>query len=105
MPITPKMRAVGYSNGPLRSVNNYQYGFYEIGAMRQALTHSGEDYFRVGALPLPKNEFEFNQIQAIINHPSIQYALVDKTKIVITQVGNNSEWLSIFTDMGFYQPM
>ena len=45
MPITPKMRAVGYSNGPLRSVNNYQYGFYEIGAMRQGLTHSGQDFF------------------------------------------------------------
>ena len=101
MPITPKMRAIGYSNGPLRSVNNYQYGFYEIGAMRQALAHSGEDFFRVGALPLPTNEFEFNQIQAIINHPSIQYALVDKTKIVITQVGNNTEWLSIFNNMGF----
>lgn len=101
MTIVPKMRAIGYSNGPLRSVNNYQYGFYEIGAMRQALKHSGEDFFRIGALPLPTNEQEFNQIQAIINHPSIQYALVDKTKIVITQIGNNSEWLSIFTDMGF----
>lgn len=97
----PKMRAIGFANGPLRSVNNYQYGFYEIGAMRQALAHSGEDFFRVGALPLPTNEYEFNQIQKIISHPSIQYALVDKTKIVVTQIGNNTEWLSIFTDMGF----
>jgi hypothetical protein len=95
------MRAIGYTNGPLRSVNNYQYGFYEIGAMRQALAHSGEDFFRIGALPLPTNEHEFNQIQKIISHPSIQYALVDKTKIVVTQIGNNIEWLSAFTNMGF----
>ena len=101
MPITPKTRAIAYSNGPLRSVNNYQIGFYEMGAMRQALAHSGEDFFRVGSLPLPTNEREFNEIQEIINHPSIQYALVDKTKIVITQIGNNTEWLSIFTDIGF----
>lgn len=101
MPITPKTRAIAYNNGPLRSVNNYQLGFYEIGAMRQALAHSGEDFFRVGALPLPKNEREFNEIQEIINHPSVQYALVDKIKIVIAQVGSNTEWLSIFTDMGF----
>ena len=98
---TPKMRAIGYANGPLRSVNEYQYGFYEIGAMRQALEFSGEDFFRVGAIPLPTNEYEFTQVQEIINHPSIQYALVDKNKIVITQVGDNAEWLSVFTDMGF----
>lgn len=101
MPITPKTRAIAYNDGPLRSVNNYQQGFYEIGAMRQALAHSGEKFFRVGALPLPKNEKEFTEIQAIINHPSVQYALVDKTKIVITQIGDNTEWLSIFTDIGF----
>ena len=95
----PKMRAIGYANGPLRSVNEYQYGFYEIGAMRQALEFSGEDFFRVGAIPLPTNEYEFTQVQEIINHPSIQYALVDKNKIVITQVGDNAEWLSVFTDM------
>lgn len=101
MTIQPKMRAIGYVNGPLRSVNNYQFGFYEIGMMRKALEFSGEPFFRVGALPLPTNEYEFTQIQRIINHPSIQYALVDKTKIVITQVGNNTEWMNIFNDMGF----
>lgn len=99
--IQPKMRSMGYLNGPLRSVNNYQYGFYEIGMMRKALEHSGEPFFRVGALPIPTNEYEFTQVQRIINHPSIQYALVDKNKIVIAQVGNNTEWMSIFNDMGF----
>jgi len=101
MPITPKTRAIAYNDGPLRSVNNYQQGFYEIGAMRQALAYSKEKFFRVGALPLPKNEREFTEIQTIINHPSVQYALVDKTKIVITQIGDNTEWLSIFTNIGY----
>jgi len=101
MSIQPKLRSIGYANGPLRSVNNYQFGFYEIGAMRQALLHSGEPYFRVGSIPIPTNEHEFTQVQQIINHPSVQYALVDKTKIVITQIGNNTEWMSVFNSMGF----
>jgi hypothetical protein len=99
--ITPKTRITAHANGPIRSINGYQVGFYDVGILRNALAHSGEDFYRVGRLPIPTNQYEFNQVQAIINHPSIQYALVDKDKVVICQVGNNTEWLSIFTDMGY----
>lgn len=51
MPITPKTRAIAYNDGPLRSVNNYQQGFYEIGAMRQALAHS-EKVFSCWCTPI-----------------------------------------------------
>lgn len=96
-----QLRASGHVNGPLRSVNDYQFGFYDIGCLRQALEYSGEEYFRVGAVKLPETKWEFEEIKNIINHPSIQYALVDKEKVVFVQVGNNTEWLSIFTDMGY----
>lgn len=96
-----QLRASGHFNGPLRSVNDYQFGFYDIGCLRQALEYSGEEYFRVGAVKLPETKWEFEEIKNIINHPSIQYALVDKEKVVFVQVGNNTEWLSIFTDMGY----
>ena len=86
MTITPKTRITAHANGPIRSINGYQVGFYDVGILRNALAHSGEDFYRVGRLPITTNQYEFNQVQAIINHPSIQYALVDKDKIVICQV-------------------
>lgn len=95
------LRQHAHHNGPLRSVNNYQFGFYDIGSLRQALEHSGEEYFRVGTTKIPETRLEFEEIKKIINHPSVQYALVDKEKVVFVQVGNNTEWLSIFTDMGY----
>lgn len=95
------LRASGYQNGPLRSVNNYQFGFYDIGCLRQALEFSNEEFFRVGAMKLPETRWEFEEIKTILEHPSIQYALVDKQKVVFVQVGNNTEWLSIFTKMGY----
>lgn len=99
--IRPKTRIQAYANGPIRSNTGYQIGFYDIGVLRQALEHSGEDYYRIGAMPIPSNEHEFTQVQEIINHPSIQYAIVDKNKIVICQIGNNTEWLSVLNDMGY----
>ena len=101
MTISPKTRTICYADGPIRSTGGYQVGFYDISHLRQALQYSGESFYRVGSLPIPQNEAEFTEIQRIINDPSIQYALVDKNKIVICQVGNNTEWLSIFTDMGY----
>jgi len=101
-------RSSGYVNGPLRSVNNCQFGFYDIGTLRQALEYSGEEYFRVGAVELPENKREFDEIKRIIEHPSIQYALVDKNKVVFVQIGkhdtdpeNYAPWMDIFHEMGY----
>ncbi len=99
--IRPKTRIQAYANAPIRSNTGYQIGFYDIGVLRQSLEHSGEDYYRIGAMPIPSNEHEFTQVQEIINHPSIQYAIVDKNKIVVCQIGNNTEWLSVLNDMGY----
>lgn len=102
------LRASGHFNGPLRSVNNYQFGYYDIGCLRQALEHSGESYFRVGAVKLPENNWELDEIKKIIEHPSIQYALVDKNKVVFVQIGDHgtdldkyAPWMSIFNEMGY----
>jgi len=99
--IKPKTRIKTYANAPIRSGSGYQVGFYDIGLLRQALDHSGESFYRIGALAIPTNETEFTQVQRIINDPTIQYALVDKDKIVICQIGENKEWLSIINDMGY----
>ena len=101
MPIQPKTRTKAYLNGPLRGSSGHQIGFYDIGIMRNILNYTGEQFFRVGALPIPQDPVQFTEIQRIINHPSIQYALVDKNKIVVCQVGNATGWLSIFDEMGF----
>jgi len=105
---TINTRSSGYVNGPLRSVNNYQFGLYDIGTLRQALEHTGEQYFRVGAVDLPENRYQLDEIKRIIDHPSIQYALVDKNKVVFVQVGdhgneieNYAPWMSIFHEMGY----
>jgi len=99
--IVPKTRIKAFANAPIRSSAGYQIGFYDIGVLRQALEHSGEDFYRIGALPIPTNAYEFDTIQKIINQPNIQYAIVDKNKIVLCQIGNNTEWLSIINDMGY----
>lgn len=101
MPIQPKVRTQTYLNGPLRDGANHQIGFYDIGLLRQILDASGEDYYRIGSLPIPETEAEFTEVQRIINHPSIQYALVDKNKIVVCQIGNATGWLSLFDEHGF----
>lgn len=95
------LRSSAYVNGPLRGQTGYQIGFYEIGALRQAINDSGEDFYRVGAVKLPETQWEFNEIQNLINHPSIQYALIDKNKVVFVQIGNNQEWLGIFKELGY----
>lgn len=102
------LRNIGYTNGPLRSVNNNQFGFYDIGCLRQALEHTGEPVFKVGAVSLPETELELKRIEEIVNHPSIQYALVDKDKVVFVQIGDHgtdlnkyAPWLTIFNEMGY----
>jgi hypothetical protein len=88
--------------GPLRSVNNYQFGFYDIGVLRQALDSSNFSEFRVAALPIPDSDIEFEQARRIINHPSVEYAIVDKNKLVVTLLdGPTNGWMSNLNSLGY----
>lgn len=97
----PNVRLKAMANGPLRSNNNYQFGFYDIGVLRHALEYSGSSEYRVSALPIPQNEFDLSNLEKIINHPSVQYAIVDKDKIVCTIIKDKPGWMSVLNDMGY----
>lgn len=97
----PNVRLKAMANGPLRSNNDYQFGFYDIGVLRHALEHSGSPEYRVAALPIPTNEFDLSDLEKIIKNPSIQYAIVDKNKIVCTILKDRPGWMSVMNDMGF----
>lgn len=97
----PTVRLRATSGGPLRSNNDYQFGFYDIGVFRHALEHTGSSEYRVATLPIPANAFDLADLEKILNHPSIQYAIVDKNKIVLTIVEGQTGWMSVFNDMGF----
>jgi hypothetical protein len=97
----PNVRLKAMANGPLRSNNNYQFGFYDIGVMRHALQFSGSPEYRVAALPIPTNDFDLTDLERIISHPSVQYAIVDKNKVVATIIDGQSGWMSTLNKMGF----
>ncbi len=98
----PAVRLKSMPKGPLRSVNNYQFGFYDIGVLRQALDSSNFSEFRVAALPIPDSDAEFEQARRIINHPAVEYAIVDKNKLVITLLdGPTTGWMSNLNSLGY----
>lgn len=98
----PAVRLKSMPNGPLRSVNNYQFGFYDIGVLRQALDSSNFSEFRVAALPIPDSDIEFEQARRIINHPAVEYAIVDKNKLVVTLLdGPTNGWMSNLNALGY----
>jgi hypothetical protein len=97
----PNVRLKAMANGPLRSNNNYQFGFYDIGVMRHALQFTGAPEYRIAALPIPTNAFDRAEVERIISHPSVQYALVDKNKIVACIIDGQEGWMSTLNQMGF----
>lgn len=99
---TPAVRLKSKPNGPLRSVNNYQFGFYDIGVLRDAMDHGAFSEYRVASLPIPQNDEEMAKAEKIIRHPSVEYAIVDKNKLVITLLdGQSNGWMSTLNEMGF----
>jgi len=98
----PIVRLRSESNGPLRSMNDYQFGFYDAGFLRQAMksTPNAKSY-RMATLPIPQNPHEARVAEEVIKHPNVCYAVVDKNKIAIVIVENNPGWLSIFKEMGY----
>lgn len=98
---SPVVRLHSMHNGPLRSTNDYQYGFYDCGILRTALEHLDGSNYRMATLPIPQNPYEAQLAEAIIRHPDICYAVVDKNKIALVIVEDSPGWLNIFTDMGY----
>lgn len=99
---TPHVRMLARPNGPLLSANNYRVGLYDIGVLRQALETGNYKEYRIAAMPIPQNESEFASAEQIIRHPAVDYAIVDKNKLVVTLLeGQSNGWMSSLNDMGY----
>lgn len=99
----PKTRMVAHKGGPLRSVENYQYGFYDIGPLRDLLDSDDPaiNDIQISAIPIPMTTHEYNIIESIARHPRISYAVVDKDKIMFVRVGEKRGWLTALNEAGF----
>ena len=98
----PKIRMKAFKDAPLRSSEDYQIGFYDIGVMRQLLEESNAEEFRIAALPIPTDIFERAELERIISHPSVQYALVDKDKVVACSIKGVNGWMSALKNSGYH---
>lgn len=97
----PELRLTAVHNGPLRGDQLNQYGFYDAGIMRQMLNLVGTGEARIWALPIPKNNQDFMFVQNLIYNPKVQYALVDKDKIVICVISDSPGWMSAMNKLGY----
>ncbi len=103
----PNIRLHSQHNGPLRSMNDYQFGFYDCGILRTALEHivsqdsNADPSFRMATMPIPNSPSEAMIAEQIIRHPDVCYAVVDKDKIALVIVDGEPGWLNIFTKMGY----
>ena len=103
----PAVRLQSMHNGPLRSINDYQFGFYDVGFSRRALRYLSEvenvdnPIFRMATLPIPSNKIEAKIAEAYIRNPKICYSVVDKNKIVLVSIKGSDGWLDVYTKMGF----
>jgi len=89
------------SNGPLRSRENYQMGFYDSGIVREVLEEYGGDY-TMYTLPIPQSTKEFKIAKQFLHKPEVQYALVDKNKIVFVVFSNSPGWMSALNTLGYH---
>ena len=108
MPIyQPAVRLQTMHNGPLRSINDYQFGFYDVGFGRQALQYLHEveglenPIFRMATMPIPSNKIEAKIAEAYIRNPNICYSIVDKNKIVLVHINGNDGWLDVYKKLGY----
>ena len=100
-----KVRLQSDISGPLRSGENHQVGFYDAGIMRQVLESVGSGSYKIWTVPVPENDFEYEQVLEMLDDPNIQYALVDKSqnghKIVFCIVDDSPGWMSAFDRLGY----
>jgi hypothetical protein len=94
------LRLQAQQGGPLRGGESYQFGFYDAGIMRQAVEELGGGY-KIYTIPIPRDNEEFEYVQTLINSPKVQYALVDKNKIVFCIIENSPGWMSALAPMGY----
>ena len=88
------------SKGPLRSKENYQFGFYDPGMIREMLDEFGGDY-TMYTLPIPQSARELRIAKQYLYKPEVQYALVDKNKIVFVVLSNSPGWMSAINRLGY----
>ncbi len=97
----PLLRLTADHNGPLKGNEQYQFGFYDAGVMRQALNFTSSSSYRIFTLPIPKNQTEFQILKELLYHPNVQYSLVDKNKVVFAIIKDNPGWMSVFNLLGY----
>jgi len=95
------LRLQALLGGPLRGGESYQFGFYDAGVLRQALDTVGSGGYKVWTLPIPQNQQEFNRAKELVNDPKVQYALVDKNKIVFVVIEDSPGWMSVIDKLGY----
>lgn len=63
---------------------------------------NGYSEYRVAALPIPKDEKEFAAAKKLIHHPAVEYAIVDKTKLVVVLFENSTAgWMGNLNELGY----
>jgi hypothetical protein len=97
----PALRLTAEFNGPLKGNDLYQFGFYDAGIMRKALDFAGSGFYKIFTLPIPRDQHELNIMKELLYHDNVQYALVDKNKIVFALIKDNPGWMSIFNKLKF----
>lgn len=104
----PRVRLNAEIYGPLRSMNDYQFGFYDTGFLRQAVQALSEQHstekpvsFRMATLPIPQTPSELRIAEAIVRHPQISYAIVDKDKMAFVIIEGCPGWLEAFKRLGY----
>lgn len=96
----PQLRLQAVDGGPLRGGEAYQFGFYDAGILRQALDAFGGGY-QVYTLPIPTNNEEFSTVESMLQDENLQYALVDKNKVVFIYIDNCPGWMSAMSSLGY----
>lgn len=102
----PQIRLQSHHNGPLRGGEMYQFGFYDAGMLRQALNAVGPNTkYEIKTLPIPQNDEEFEIASQMLDDEDLQYALVDKSKIVYCYIyGLNDDqrgWMKLMNSLGY----
>lgn len=100
IPYSQQLRLQAVKGGPLRGGESYQFGFYDAGVLRQIIENIGGGY-KVYTLPIPHDDDEFNICAKHLEDPNLQYALVDKNKIVFVYIENSPGWMTALNAAGY----
>lgn len=100
MAYRPQTRLTVSQGGPLRSGDRHQFGFYDAGVLRSVIDNIGGSY-HVHTMPVPSDLKEYQAVVELVNKPEVQYALVDKDKLVFVTLTNGQGWLSELNKLGY----